>query len=66
MKPLFKTAMLIYLSKADLDEKILFGKITHHLDLEIRKMLLKGFRIPFWSMIYMLSNLKVLFLKLTM
>ena len=35
----FKTKMLIYQSKANLDEKILFGKITHYLDPEIRKML---------------------------
>ena len=27
--PIFKTKMLIYQSKANLDEKILFGKITH-------------------------------------
>ena len=36
--PIFKTEMLIYQSKANLDEKILFGKITHHLDPEIRTM----------------------------
>ena len=29
-------------SKANLDDKILFGKITHRLDPEIRKMLVKG------------------------
>ena len=34
--------MLIYQSKANLDEKILFGKITRHLDPEIRKMLVRG------------------------
>ena len=42
MRPIFKTEMLIYQSKANLDEKILFGKITHHLDPEIRKMLVNG------------------------
>ena len=30
MRPLFKTEKLIYLSNANLDEKTLFGKITHH------------------------------------
>ena len=39
MWAIFKTNMLIYQSKANLDKKILFGKITHHLDPEIRKML---------------------------
>ena len=39
MRPIFKTEMLIYQSKANLDEAILFGKITHYVDLEIRKML---------------------------
>ena len=39
MRPIFKTEMLIYQSKAKLDVKILFGKITHHLDPEIMKML---------------------------
>ena len=34
----FKTT-LTYQSKANLDEKILFAKITRHLDPEIRKML---------------------------
>ena len=36
---IFKTEMLIYLSKADRDGIILFDKITHYLDPEIRKML---------------------------
>ena len=39
MRPIFKTEMLIDHSKTNLDEKILFRKITHHLDLEIRKMM---------------------------
>ena len=38
----FKTKILIYQSKANLDEKILFGETTHHLDPEIRKMLVRG------------------------
>ena len=36
---IFKTNMLTYQPKADLDEKILFGKIIYHVDPEIRKML---------------------------
>ena len=42
MQPTFKTEMLIYQSKGNLDEKNLFGKITHHLDPEIRKMQVNG------------------------
>ena len=41
MWPIFKTKMLIFQSKASLDEKVLFGKITHHLDPEIRKVLVR-------------------------
>ena len=37
-----QTKMFIYQSKANLDGKISFGKITHHLDPEIRKMLVTG------------------------
>ena len=40
-RPIFKIKMLIYQPKANLDEKIFLGKITHHLDQEIRKMLVK-------------------------
>ena len=36
---IFKTNMLTYQSKVNLDEKILFGKINHQSDPEIRKML---------------------------
>ena len=36
MRRIFKTEMLIYHSKANLDANILFGQITHHLDTEIR------------------------------
>ena len=39
MWPIFKTEMLIYQSKANLDEEIFFGKIF--LDPELRKMLVK-------------------------
>ena len=60
---IFKTELLIYQSKANLDEKILFGKITKHLDLEISKMPVRGlygnriFHVPFWSMIYVALKL---------
>ena len=39
MRPVFKTEMIIYQSKANLDEKILPGKITRLSVPEIRKML---------------------------
>ena len=42
MRPICKTEMLIHQSKANLDEKILFRNISHHLDPEIRKMIVKG------------------------
>ena len=42
MRPIFKTEMFIYQSKANLGEKILFHKSSHHLDPEIRKMLVNG------------------------
>ena len=42
MWPLFKTEMLIYQSKVNLDEKILFDKFTHHVDPEVGKMLVRG------------------------
>ena len=43
MRPIFKTEMLIYQSKANLDQKILFGKINHHLDPEIWEVSERGF-----------------------
>ena len=42
MKPIFKTGMLIYQSKVNLDEKILFGSIPHLVDPKIRKILVQG------------------------
>ena len=39
---IFKIKLLIYQSKANLDVKILFGKITHYLDPEIKKILVRG------------------------
>ena len=44
--PILKIEMLTFQSKTSLHEKILFGKITHYLDPEIRKMLIKGM---FWN-----------------
>ena len=38
MRPIFKTEMLICPSNADLNEKILSGEITYHLDIEIMQM----------------------------
>ena len=62
---IFKTEILIYQSKAYLDNKILFGKISHLEDPpEIRKMSVRGlygnqeFHFLFWSMIYLLLKLK--------
>ena len=42
MWSIFKTKMLINHSKANLEENILFGKITHLSDLTIRKMPVRG------------------------
>ena len=69
MRPIFKAEMLIYQSQANLDEKILFGMIIHHLDPEIRKMLVNSkLRIPHSILIHDLLaiEIKVLFLTLTM
>ena len=41
MRLIIKTYMLFYQSKANLDVKILFGKISHLLDPEIRTMLVR-------------------------
>ena len=41
MRPIFKIEMSINWSKANLNEKILLGRITHQVDLEIGKMLAK-------------------------
>ena len=35
--PIFRTEMFIFQSKANLDVKIVFDKITHHLEPEISK-----------------------------
>ena len=39
---IFATDLFIYHTEANLDEEILLDKITHHLDSEIRKMLVKS------------------------
>ena len=50
--------MLICRSRTNLDEKILFCKITHLYDPKIRKMPVRSlhgnrqFHVSFWSMIY--------------
>ena len=63
--------MLIYQSKANLDGKTLLGKITHHLDPEIRKMLVRGMfgaRIPQSTLVHNspVIEVEILFLKLAM
>ena len=65
MLPIFKTEMLIYQSKANLDVKISIGKITHLEDPTTRKMPVRGlygnreFHVSFWSMIYSALTCKV-------
>ena len=64
MRPMFKTKLLIYHSKAKLDVKILLGKITKLYDPKIRKNVSKGqewereVHVPFWSMICLLLKAK--------
>ena len=41
MRLIFKTEMLIYQSKANLDEEILFGILLHLINPDIREMLVK-------------------------
>ena len=41
-KAIFKTEILIYKSKANLDVTNLIAKITHHSDIDIRKMLTRS------------------------
>ena len=55
MSPLFNIKMLIYPSKAKLDEKILFDENIHLYNQKLRKIHVKGlycareFHISFWS-----------------
>ena len=41
MRPILKTKMFMYQSKAYLDEKFLFGKIAQQSDLEISEMMVR-------------------------
>ena len=71
MTLIFKTEMKINRSKYNLDEKILFGKITRHCDQEIRKIPARvclGTRIPHSILVRNLLaiEIKILLLKLTM
>ena len=51
MRPIVKTRMLIYPSKANLDGKILFGKIAHHAKMFVRGLYgNREFDFTFWSM----------------
>ena len=71
MRQIFKAEVFIYQSKANLDEKILFGKIAHHLGPEIRKMQVNsrfGNQDSTFHLVHHLLaiEIKVLFMKLTM
>ena len=56
MKPIFKNEMFIVQSKANLDKKILLGKITHHLDPETASL---GIRCPHSILVHNLLYLKL-------
>ena len=72
-RQVFKIEMLFYQSKANLGEKILYGKVTHGLDPEIRKMLARGMfgnkesSFPNSILVHNLRTIEteILFLKLT-
>ena len=71
MRPIFKTEMLIYQSKINLHEKILFRKIPHLIDPEMRKILEKGMfgsKIPHSILVHYLPpiEIRITFLKLAM
>ena len=63
MRPIFKTEMLIYHSKVDLDGKILFGKIKG----ECWYGASYGTRIPHSMLVHSLLTIEIqiLFLELT-
>ena len=71
MWPIFKNKILIFQLRANKAGKNLFGKIIHHLDQEIRKMLVRDM---FWNknstfhFVYDLLAIEfqILLLKLTM
>ena len=64
MRQIFKTEMPIYQSKNNFDEEVLFGKIAHHLDSEVRKMLLSGMSGNKASIFHLVSNLLVIEIKI--
>ena len=62
MRLTFETIMLIYQSKANLDEKILFGNIFHLVNSEIMEMLEKdlfGNKIPHSIMVHDLQAIEI-------
>ena len=69
MRPIVKTKILIFQLNANLDGKSLFGKITHHLDPDMRKMLeggMSGNGIPYSDLVhhfYLLLQLRFYFGK---
>ena len=65
---IFKIEMLIFRLKANLDERILFGKIIHHLGLESWQRVHLGTRIPHSILVHDLLaiEIRILFLKLAM
>ena len=58
MRPIFKTEMLIYQSKANFDEIILYVKIACHSDPAIRKMLERETRIPHSFLVHNLLTIE--------
>ena len=57
--PIFKTEILIYQLKVNLDVKIMFGEITHLFGPGLGKMLVRALygneksNVRFWSMTYL-------------
>ena len=64
MQSIFKTKMLIYLSKANLDVKIMFGNIIHLIDPEIRKRAPMGTKIPHAILVHYLLAFEIQILYL--
>ena len=69
---MFKTELLIYQSRANLDEKFLFGDITHQFYQEFRKMLARygaclGTRVTHSILVdsLLVIEVKIPFLNLT-
>ena len=62
MWPIFKTKVVIYYSKANLDSKILFGSIPHLTSLEMRKMLERhvlGTTVPHSILVHNLLSIEI-------